>query len=250
MPPKREIIYPVFLECCQYADDTFWEGIFEELAYGKAPYGTYISKNFLCCSYKNKEFSYKIERKDPKELYDDIYKILTEKLGILSRKEKAQKKVLFTELEKNIKQSRKEWSSIRRKNVKDTLYEKYVIDMKKKYALSAKQSKYLLAIILISIMFKTITAKDITYSDDRIQNISGLEFSTDSRGKGKVLFKRLLCSDIYGPKLPGETRGECDSISEAQSELEQWDNQVTLGKAEKFMSENWEKYLKLLKEKL
>jgi hypothetical protein len=50
MPAKREIAYPVFLEACQYTEDAYWENIFEELAYGKAPYGTYISKDFLCCS--------------------------------------------------------------------------------------------------------------------------------------------------------------------------------------------------------
>ena len=91
MPIKREIIYPIFLECCQFADNIFWETIFEDLAYGKAPSGTYISKDFLNCSYKNKEFSYKIERKDPEIIYNDIYKLLTEKLGILSQKEKMQK---------------------------------------------------------------------------------------------------------------------------------------------------------------
>ena len=60
---KKELLYPIFLECSQHADDTFWENIFEDLAYGKAPYGTYISKDFLCCGYKKKEFSYKIEKK-------------------------------------------------------------------------------------------------------------------------------------------------------------------------------------------
>ena len=65
MPIKREIVYPIFLECCQFTDDKFWENVFEDLAYGKTPYGTYISKDFLCCSYKKKEFSYKIEKKLP-----------------------------------------------------------------------------------------------------------------------------------------------------------------------------------------
>jgi hypothetical protein len=223
MPVKKEILYPVFLECCQFADDVFWEGIFEELAYGKAPYGTYISKGFLCCSYKNKEFSYKIERKDPKILYNDIYNLLTEKLGILSHKEKAQKRLDFHELEKNIKQSRQEWASIRRKNIKDIMYEKYVIDMKRKYSLSIKQCKYLLAIILLSIMFKTITSKDIIYKDDKIQNISGLEFA-----KGKVILKRPLCT------LGSETISETPDLDD-------------LGM--KTMSENWERYLRNLREK-
>lgn len=222
MPVKKEILYPVFLECCQFADDVFWEGIFEDLAYGKAPYGTYISKDFLCCSYKNKEFSYKIERKDSKILYDDIYKLLTEKLGILSHKEKAKKRLDFHELEKNIKQSRQNWASIRRKNIKDIMYEKYVIDMKRKHCLSVKQCKYLLSIILLSVMFKTITSKDITYKDDKIQNISGLEFD-----KGKVILKRSLCS-------LGENICETPDLDDLEI---------------KTMSENWERYLKILREK-
>lgn len=220
MPVKREIVYPVFLECCQHADDIFWENVFEDLAYGKPPYGTYISKGFLCCSFKNKEFSYKIERKDCKILYDDIYNLLTEKLGILSHKEKAQKKLDFHELEKNIKQSRQEWCNIRRKNIKDIMYEKYVIDMKRKHSLSIKSCKYLLSVILLSIMFKTITAKDIVFKDDKIQSIEGIDFS-----KGKVVLKRPLCS-----------------FDEIVQEAEE--------SSTKLFSENWEKYLKLLREQV
>jgi hypothetical protein len=221
MPVKREIIYPIFLECVQYAQDVFWENVFEDLAYAKCPYGTYITKDFLTCSYKNKEFSYKIERKDPKVLYEDIYKLLTEKLGILSHKEKAQKRLDFHELEKNIKESRQDWASIRRKNIKDIMYVKYVIDAKTKYSLTTKQCKYLLSVILLSIMFKTITSKDIVYKDDRIQQITGIEFS-----KGKIILKRPLC-------CPG-TISETPELDETKL---------------KAMSENWGKYLKNLRDR-
>ena len=88
MSNKKEIIYPVFLECCQYTNDIFWENIFEDLAYGKTPYGTYISKDFLCCNYKDKEFSYKIEKKPSNQLYSDIYGLLHKKLGLLSQRDK------------------------------------------------------------------------------------------------------------------------------------------------------------------
>ena len=37
MPIKKEIIYPVFLECCEFSSDTFWANVFEDLAYGKTP---------------------------------------------------------------------------------------------------------------------------------------------------------------------------------------------------------------------
>lgn len=174
---KKEIIYPFFLECCHFAEDTFWETIFEELAYGETPYGTYINKGFLCCSYKGKEFSYKIERKDPQVLYTDIYKLLTQKVGILSQKEKQRKRIDFHEAEKSIRGSRQKWSDIRKKNIKDLLIERYVIDMRKKHSLSLRQAKYLLSIITVAIAFKIITTKDIIYKDDRIEHINGIEIS-------------------------------------------------------------------------
>ena len=174
---KRDIIYPVFLECCKHADDSFWENIFEDLAYGKTPYGTYINKNFLCCSYKNKEFSYKIERKDSYQLYNDIYNLLTNKLGVLSTKEKLKKRDNFNDTENRIKECWHEWCDIKKKTIKDLLVERYVVDMKNKYCLTVKQSKYLLSIIFIAIVFKIITSEDIKYYEGKIQNIDGIEFS-------------------------------------------------------------------------
>ena len=214
---KKEIIYPVFLECCKHADDSFWENIFEDLAYGKTPYGTYINKNFLCCSYKNKEFSYRIERKDSGELYNDIYNLLTNKLGVLSNKEKLKKRDDFNSTENRIKECRQEWSDIRKKNIKDLLVERYVVDMKNKYSLTIKQSKYLLSILFIAIVFKVITSEDIEYSDSKIQNINGIEFT-----KKKIIIKR----NIYDISI--DLSPECT------------DNK-------KVMMENWEKYLNTLR---
>lgn len=190
MPLKREIVYPIFLECCQFTDDVFWETIFEDLAYGKVPPGTYINKDFLTCSYKNKEFSYKIERKDAELLYNDIYQLLTEKLVIISQKEKIQRKILFEEMKKNIKDSRLSWISIRKKNIKDNLYEKYILEMKNKYQLNVKQCRYLFSLINVCITFKTITSKDIIYDNDKIIKIEGIEFD-----KGKIIFQRSLTLD-------------------------------------------------------
>ena len=177
MTIKKEIIYPIFLECCQYTTDIFWENVFEDLSYGKTPYGTYITKDFLCCNYKDKEFSYKIEKnKEPEQLYTDIFNLLSKKLGLLSQRDKIKKKIDFYNIEEEIKEGRKNWSSIRKKNIKDLLIEKYVIDMKNKYSLTIKQSKYLLSIIFIAMVFKVITVKDINYENGKISHIEGIDF--------------------------------------------------------------------------
>ena len=214
---KKEIIYPVFLECCQHADDSFWENIFEDLAYGKTPYGTYINKNFLCCSYKNKEFSYKIERKDSDELYNDIYNLLKNKLGILSNKEKIKKRLDFKNTETRIKEGGQEWVNIRKKNIKNLLVERYVVDMKNKHSLTITQAKYLLSVLFIAIVFKVITSDDIEYSDGKIQNINVIEYSNK-----KIIIKK----NIYDINI---------------------DFTLETDNNKKVMSENWEKYLNILR---
>lgn len=219
MPLKNEIIYPIFLECCQYAEDTFWKNMFEDLSYGKPPYGTYISKDFLCCSYKNKEFSYKIEHKNPDELYNEIYNILTTKMGILSEKEKVRRRADFHKAEYRIKECRQDWSNIRKRNVKNLLIERYVIDMKRKYNLSVKQAKYLLSVVFIATVFKVIVPKDIDYSGGKIQNIDGIEFIDN-----KIIIKR----NIYDINV---------------------DFSPEIFINQKVMSNNWKKYLESLRKK-
>lgn len=217
MPIKKELIYPIFLQCCQFATDIFWENIFEDLAYAKCPYGTYISKDFLCCSYRNKDFSYKIEQKDPNLIYTELYDLLSLKLGLLSQKEKVKKRKAFKDMEDDMKETRRNWNDIKKKNIKELLIELYVTDMKNKHSLSLKQAKYLLSIIFIAMIFKVITSNDIVYENNRVQHIEGIDFI-----KKQIIVKR----DLY--KL---------EVSFAPN--------IILDK--KLMSENWEKYLKDLK---
>ena len=217
MTIKKDRIYPIFLECSQFITDKFWENIFEDLAYGKSPYGTYISKGSLTCKYKDKEFIYKIEKKDPKTLYTEVYILLTKKLGLLSHQDKLNKKIDFENIENEIKEGRKNWNSIRKKNIKDLLIENYVISMKNKYSLNIKQAKYLLSVIFIGMVFKIITVKDIVYKDGIINGISGVEF------KKKEI---ILNKDIYDIKY------NINNIIIEDKNL---------------ISSNWEKYLEYLR---
>ena len=217
MTIKKDIIYPIFLECSQFITDKFWENIFEDLAYGKSPYGTYITKGSLTCKYKDKEFIYKIEKKDPKTLYTEVYILLSKKLGLLSHQDKLNKKIDFENIENEIKEGRKNWNSIRKKNIKDLLIENYVISMKNKYSLNIKQAKYLLSVIFIGMVFKIITVKDIVYKDGIINGISGVEF------KKKEI---ILNKDIYDIKY------NINNIIIEDKNL---------------MSSNWEKYLEYLR---
>ena len=203
----KKIVYPIFLECCQYTNSIFWENIFENLAYGKAPYGSYISENVLCCSYKQKEFNYKIEKKDSETVYKEVFSLLTNSLGIFSQQEK---------VENDIKNSRKNWNDIK-KNVKELLIELYVSRMRNKYSLSIKQARHLLSSILIAIVFKAITVNDIDYSNGRINKIDGINFM-----RKQVIITR----NLWDMNLS-------------------FTSSIFVDK--KFMANNWEKYLESLR---
>lgn len=176
---KDELVYPIFLQCCKYTDDTFWKYILEDLAYGKSPYGTHINKNFLCCNYKGKEFSYKIDpNKDSEILYEEIYKILFEKFGLLSTKDKQKRREIFDKNQQVMEEQQKSnWNSIKKKSVKNIIVENFVIDKKREYNLSFSQIRKLLSIIIVGIIFKTIRATDIEYNDSKITNIADINFS-------------------------------------------------------------------------
>lgn len=186
----EEIIYPIFLECCKYTSP-FWSDIFTNLSYGKTPYGSYISQDCLCCSYKGKTFNYKIDQeKDASIVHKEITKLLSNNLGILSAKEKLEKDAKFDKFEKTMSEKADNWKEIKKKCIKDMLIEKYVIKMKKKYSLNKENTRKLISIIYIFTIFKIISSADIEYIKGEIKNIKGIKFDTNN-----IILSRKL-SDI------------------------------------------------------
>jgi hypothetical protein len=195
---KRDIQYTVFLKCSVIAVGDFWKGIFEDLACGKTPYGTYISKDFLCCNKKDKEFSYKIdESADPQTVYNEIVDIFT-KIHIFNDNDKTYQKIAeYNELIRT-QLMVSDWNSIRIKSDKDMFLEKFVIEMKHKYKLSYKQSYLLLNLIYIGLVFKIISNTDIDYNNMKINGISGLTFTQGNYTFDKNIFgsKKVLSEVI------------------------------------------------------
>jgi len=186
MPTKKEIIFPMFLECCRFAQDVFWQNVFEDLAYGKAPYGTYISNGSLCCGYKDRKFNYIIERKDPQVLHDETYGLLSERLKLLSQKDKAKKKIDFYSI--GCVNEDEDWASIRKKNTQDYHIENFALAMKRQWNLTLKQTKHLLSVVTLGRVLKIIKSRDIEFDGTKVTGIDGITFADK-----KVTFER----DIY-----------------------------------------------------
>jgi hypothetical protein len=184
MPIKRDVIYPIFLKCIPYTEDSFWKDTFEELSYGNCYQGAYISKGFICSNVKGKEFVYKFIDKEPEKIYNDISRLLKERLNIMSKNDR---KILineFEEVEKKLKSTKNiDWNDIKKKSLKDILFQNYLIDVKRNYELRDIQIKRLYNSINLGLMLKSIKNHDIIYENGKISEINGITFS---KGKYKI----------------------------------------------------------------
>ena len=116
----KEIIYPHFLHCCQETEDLYWKYIFEDLSYGRAPYGVYFTKGFMCCGFKGKEFSYRVDPNIPvPQLFREVKTILKGKLGIQSSSDILSSREKFEKTSERLALHEcSDWNLIKKKEVR------------------------------------------------------------------------------------------------------------------------------------
>ncbi len=134
------------------------------------------------CSFKGKEFSYRIpEHGDPEKVFDDVIALIRDRLGVHSSSDRLRKIQDFAKMEDEIKELKNNrWTSIKKKTSKDFIIENFVIEMKQQHNLTDAKAKQLMGAILSGLIFKVYTPKDIQYENGKIISIDGLEFSDGS----------------------------------------------------------------------
>lgn len=187
---RRDILYPIFLECCSYTEDDFWKYIFEDLAYGICPYNTYISKGSIQSNIKGHEFSYKINNDtNPEKVYTDVIRLFNKKLDLGSKEDNIKKRLKFDKMRENNKVDG--WCNVKKKSVKSYAIENYVIDIKRKFNLNISQSKKILFIISILIVFNIIHSSSIIYSKGKITEIKNLKYNSGNLFVGDTEIKNM-----------------------------------------------------------
>ena len=206
---KKEILYPIFLQCASQVEDTFWRYVYEDLSYGKCPYGLSLQKNYLTCYIRGKEFSYKMDpEKSPKTIFEELDALLRERAGILSEKEKMTERARLCRQRTTVPvksstaiQKKEEWTHVKKKMIRDTLLEQYVLENSQKYNVTAIMAKRVLSLLIVGLMFKTITAKDIMYQNGFIKKIEGFDFEPSKI----VIHKNVLQCKNYAPPTVEES---------------------------------------------
>jgi len=216
------ILHPVFLQCCRLTVDKFWENIFEDLAYGITPYGSYINNDAVSCKTKTGTVSSVMIDKDKiQETHDNIYEMFSNTLNILSPAERLQTQNVFRKIEEDSKTTRFQWVDIKKKNIKDILIDIFVVDMKALHDISIQQSRYLRSMIHTAMLFKAIDGTNINMDNGKITSIDGIYFKNH---------KLELDLDLY--------------TSDLNEPINQNDTTI------KSMSDMWDKYLSHLLKKI
>lgn len=171
----KEIIYPHFLHCCQETEDLYWKYIFEDLSYGRAPYGVYFTKGFMCCGFKGKEFSYRVDPNIPvPQLFKEVKTILKSKLGIQSSSDILSSREKFEKTSERLALNEcNDWNLIKKKEVKCLLLENFIISQSK--SLNRMQQKKLLSSLMLAIQLKIINNEDININEGRVVEIDKWE---------------------------------------------------------------------------
>lgn len=173
----RDTIYPIFQECMKITTDPFWIMVFEEMSYGCCFNGTYIARGTYYCTVKSKEFSYKFQDQTPKDIKDNITSLLI-KNNMIGKSDT----VLFLKEYMDAKQGiddilDQDWSDIRKKNLKDLLFQNFLIRMKQQYELKDIQLKKIYSFINFCLLLKTMTNQSVVYENGRIESIHGITFT-------------------------------------------------------------------------
>ena len=175
----------MFLKLSNKMNDNFWRYIYEDLAYGKTPYGLYIQSNYLCCYIKNKEFSFKITESNTDDSLKELHNLLKKRAGILSEKDKIEDRE--TLLNENLSKNK----TIHKKTYRDNLIQNYIIYQGKQNNIKIEVLKKLLMFINNAFLFKVISLQDIVFHNNSIQSINGILFK-----KNKIIIEHNLFSNI------------------------------------------------------
>jgi len=175
---RKEIIYPIFIKVSQLCKDAFWMYLYDDLAYGVCPYGSYIDTNTMSIisRLKGKQFNFVFVNQDPQYIYITLTELFSSKLNLYSKVEFLHQRAEFNTF---LNLSYNAWKDIKKTNIKNILLQNFILRLKKQYHFTISQSKKILSIVNMAFLFKLITPTDIVYDSEKcvITDICGLDFN-------------------------------------------------------------------------
>ncbi len=190
---SKIVTYPVFLKCSEVVTDEFWKKLFIDLSDGKCPKCIFISNGIIYSANKKTPFSFLIPKtvdRDITEIATEFHSLLTLNTTLCSSFDNEQKRsemLLKKKTAHTLTTSNINWSSIRKKHEREMHIVNYVINMKEFYKMDWNRTKELFSLILVGMMMKSQTSKDVVFDSGEITSINGIEYD-ESNGRFTNIF--------------------------------------------------------------
>lgn len=180
----KKIVYPIFVECSKFTLDPYWHQIFTECSYGKFPRGSGIDNDgqlVYIKGRKNVVISYKLN-KTPEHIFTDLKHLFQTELNFKSNRDRIELREELDDICKDLQESfTGGWKQIKRKNIKDPIVRRYVLELKNMYALDNRETEQLFQLLKLGFAFGWIPNDDVVYKDQKIVDISSLYFEEADR---------------------------------------------------------------------
>lgn len=203
---RKEVVYPIFLECANNVTDDFWITVFEDMAYGKCPRGLFIKNNTINSMNKKKEksFVYNFSDKTAEEINSELYRLILETTNICSDKDAKKKKKDMLTIKKEIQELKNvdRFSEIRKKKQREMYFDLFVIKMKHKHNLTQDQAQSLSVKIKLGFIQKYFASADVDYKDGEIRGIRGLKYDKEKKefvilNESKLKDETMVEDDVF-----------------------------------------------------
>ena len=169
---KKELIHPIFLECKEKVENSFWKSLFEEFAYGKYPKQLYVNQQQqIQSTNRNNFFQYSFKDKTIDEMIPEIQELLLTHTSLISNEEIIQKKndhIKFKE------EKITSWKDIKKKFIKEMFLMDYCIQLKQDHKLSTYTIYNLYTLLRYS------NVSDVQIENNKIIHIPGIFYDAKS----------------------------------------------------------------------
>lgn len=181
MTSNNIILFPIFIDClllftrtAKTPSDNI-KCLFQNLAYGTPPYGTYFNNNgYLCCKLRKREFSIDCNQYDVPTLTTLIPQVFE---PIIASHPTHPSHFSNTISRSSNNAHSNSWRYIRKQNIRHNYLCNYIHRMSQIYNLDSRECKELLHTIVLALFFKLIHPHDIHMSNNQIDNIKGISFT-------------------------------------------------------------------------
>lgn len=171
---KGKIIYPIFLEACEFVDDEYWYEVLQNIAYGKFLTSFTIRDNKFYYRVQNEYFNIGT---NPEELADTTINFIRTKANVNSLRDQIKQKesnmVFLSNLES------KTINPLTNKNNRQDLFYAYAYDIIDRMNLDRNLVHQLVGILNLAYFSNILSKNDIEIIDNKITNIKHLCWNPD-----------------------------------------------------------------------